>query len=91
MATKSHYLVQWVADFQNDLVYLLTELQARWPKYQKLLSCFESKLHIRFFLLPPADRLISTSNLNYEQLTRLSPDKQEGYGTTNELLPPATD
>jgi hypothetical protein len=32
------------------------------------ISCFESKLHIRFFLLPPASCLISTSNLNYEQL-----------------------
>ena len=38
MATKSLYFVQWVADFQNDLVCLPAELQARWSKYQKLLA-----------------------------------------------------
>ena len=38
MATKNHYLVQWVADLQNDLVCLPVELQERWPKYQKILA-----------------------------------------------------
>lgn len=38
MATRNHYLVQWVTDFQHDLVCLPVELQARWPKYQKLLA-----------------------------------------------------
>ena len=38
MATKNHYLVQWVANFQHDLVCLPVELQARWAKYQKILA-----------------------------------------------------
>ena len=38
MATKNHYLVQWVPDVEKDLVCLPLELQARWQKYQKVLA-----------------------------------------------------